>query len=32
MKFITAAAVAVVCLILLGGKKDIQRYIRIRRM
>jgi hypothetical protein len=32
MKFIAAAAVAAVCLILLGGRKDIQRYIRIRRM
>jgi hypothetical protein len=32
MKYIAIAAVAAVCLILLGGRKDIQRYVRIRRM
>jgi hypothetical protein len=32
MRYIAAAAVAALCLILLGGRKDIQRYVRIRRM
>jgi hypothetical protein len=32
MKLLTVAVIAAVCLILLAGKADIQRFLRMRRM